>query len=314
MITDKGKMYRLAIFDIGTNSLLLTIVQVEGGVIRTLAERSRITRLGEGLNTTGKLSDEPIRRSLDALHDFLRECEQAGVDTILAVGTQVLREASNADVFLQACEQRGLRVEVVSGEREAYLSYLSVVKDPLFAEQAQCLTMLDVGGGSVEISGGCGGSLLTSRSYPIGAVRLTEAFLHDDPPSTSQILALQEAVLTQLSREPPLKDGERLVGVGGTFVNLASLHHRYTDFAPERVHGATLTLEQMRSLAERLSSLPVAERRSLPGIEPDRAPVLHAGAWIAFCVMQRLQAEAIAVSMRGLRWGLIYEYADSHRD
>lgn len=307
-------MYRLAVFDIGTHSVLLTIVQVEGGVIRTLAERSRITRLGEGLNTTGKLADEPIRRSVDALRDFLRECKQAGVHTLMAVGTEVLRKTGNAGVFLQACEQIGLRVEVISGEREAYLSYLSVVRDPLFAEQAQCLTMLDVGGGSVETSRGCEGSLLTSRSYPIGAVRLTEAFLHDDPPTAGQILALQEAVLTQLSNEPPLKAGERLVGVGGTFVNLASLHHRYADFAPERVHGATLTLEQMRSLAERLCSLPIAERRSLPGIEPDRAPVLHAGAWIAFCVMQHLQAEAIAVSMRGLRWGVVYEYADSHRD
>ncbi|MGQ9737958.1 MAG: Ppx/GppA phosphatase family protein [Armatimonadota bacterium] len=307
-------MYRLAVFDIGTNSILLTIVQVEGGVIRTLAERSRITRLGEGLNATGRLSDEPMRRSLQALRDFLRECEQAGVDTILAVGTQVLREASNAHVFLQACEQMGLHVEVISGEREAYLSYLSVVKDPLFTEQSQCLSMLDVGGGSVEISRGCGGNLLTSKSYPIGAVRLTEAFLQDDPPSTRQIQALQEAVLTQLSNELPLKAGERLVGVGGTFVNLASLHHRYHDFVPERVHGATLTLQQMRSLAEELCSLPEAERRSLPGIEPDRAPVLHAGAWIASSVMQCLQAEAIIVSMRGLRWGLVYEYADSHRD
>lgn len=307
-------MHRIAAIDIGTNSILLTILRIERGTIHTLAERSRITRLGEGLNATDKLSDEPMQRSVEALRDFLRECEQAGVDTILAVGTEVLRKAGNAGVFLQACAQIGLHVEVISGEREAYLSYLSVVKDPLFAEQAQCQTILDVGGGSVEISRGSGGNLLTSGSYPIGAVRLTEAFLHDDPPSTRQTQALQEAVLTQLSNEPPLKDGERLVGVGGTFVNLASLHHRYADFAPERVHGAILTLQQMRSLAEELCSLPVAERRNLPGIEPDRASVLHAGAWIAFSVMQCLQAEAITVSMRGLRWGLIYEYADSHRD
>lgn len=306
-------MYRLAVFDIGTNSILLTIVQVEGGVIRTLAERSRITRLGEGLNATGKLWDEPIRRSGDALRDFLRECEQAGVHTLLAVGTEVLRRANNAHVFLQACEQVGLRVEVISGEREAFLSYLSVAKDPLFAPHTH-LAMLDVGGGSVEISRGWGGNLLTSGSYPTGAVRLTEAFLHHDPPSTGQIQALQEAVLAQLNNEPPLRDGERLVGVGGTFINLASLHHRYADFAPERVHGATLTLQQLRSLAEELCSLSEAERQSLPGIEPDRAPVLHAGAWIAFSVMQCLQAEVITVSMRGLRWGLIYEYADSHRD
>lgn len=307
-------MHRIAAIDIGTNSILLTILRIEGGTIHTLAERGRITRLGEGLNANGRLSVEPMRRSLQALRDFLRECEQAGVDTILAVGTQVLREASNANVFLQACEQMGLRMEVISGEREAYLSYLSVVKDPLFIGHSQCVAVLDVGGGSVEISRGCEGDLLTTRSYPIGAVRLTEAFLQDDPPSTGQIQALQEAVLTQLSNELPLKAGERLVGVGGTFVNLASLHHRYTDFAPERVHGATLTLQQMRSLAEELCSLPVAQRRSLPGIEPDRAPVLHAGALIASSVMQRLQAEAITVSMRGLRWGLIYEYADSHRD
>ncbi|MER3473757.1 MAG: hypothetical protein C4335_06925 [Armatimonadota bacterium] len=306
-------MHRVAAIDIGTNSILLTIVQVERGVVHTLAERSRITRLGEGLNATGHLQEEPIRRSLSALRDFLRECEQAGVDTVLAVGTEVLRRAGNADVFLQACEQMGLQVEVISGEREAYLSYLSVVKDPLFAGYTH-LTTLDVGGGSGEISRGQNGSLTGSRSYPIGAVRLTEAFLHNDPPTPEQIHALQQAVHEHLRDEQPLKEGEQMVGVGGTFVNLASLHRQYTSFQPERVHGATLTHEQMHTLAERLCSVPEAQRRNLPGIEPDRAPVLHAGACIAFCAMQRLNAHTIAVSMRGLRWGILYEYADSHCD
>lgn len=306
-------MPRIAAIDIGTNSILLTVVEVGAGEIRPLCERSRITRLGEGLNATGQLSAEPIRRSLDAVRDLLEEARQHQVDTILAVGTEVLRKAQNAEEFLQACLQMGLSVEVISGEREAYLSYLSVAKDPLFAERSECLTMLDVGGGSTEVSRGCQGILQSSRSYPIGAVRLTEAHLRSDPPAAEELHALQETVRLHLRAEAPVTAGEPLVGVGGTFVNLASLHAGYADYQPERVHGASLTREQMHALAERLCALPLAARRELPGIEPDRAPVLHAGALIAVTAMECLQAESLAVSMRGLRWGLVFEFADAYR-
>ncbi|MEJ5250622.1 MAG: Ppx/GppA family phosphatase [Chthonomonadetes bacterium] len=306
-------MYRLAVFDIGTNSILLTIVEVQGGEIRSLCERSRITRLGEGLNKTGILGEIPQQRSLDALKHLLDEVRDYRADFTIAAGTEVLRRAGNAQVFLQACEQMGLHVEVISGEREAYLSYLSVAKDPLFAGYTH-LTMLDVGGGSTEISRGHNGSLTRSHSYPLGAVRLTEALLHTDPPTTDEIHHLQEEVRAHLRDEPPLQTGEYLVGVGGTFVNLASLHGQYTDFLPDRVHGAVLTAEQVQALANLLCALPLEERRRLPGIEPERAPVLHTGACIVHAVMQCLGAHQLAVSMRGLRWGLIYEFAASHRD
>lgn len=305
-------MPRIAAIDIGTNSILLTVAEMQGGEIRTLCERSRITRLGEGLNATGKLSDEPMQRSLHALQELLEEAHRYQVDVVIAVGTEVLRKAQNAQEFLQMCEQTGLSVEVISGEREAYLSYLSVAKDPLFTQRSDCLTMLDVGGGSTEVSRGCGGVLQASRSYPIGAVRLTEAHLHSDPPSADEIRALQETVKHHLQDEKPLADGEYLVGVGGTFVNLASLHAGHTEYHPEWVHGAVLTLAEMRSLAERLCALPLAQRRRLPGIESERAPVLHAGAVIAATAMECLHAQTIAVSMRGLRWGIIYEFADAH--
>jgi exopolyphosphatase/guanosine-5'-triphosphate,3'-diphosphate pyrophosphatase len=304
----------IAAIDIGTNSILLTVAELGAGEIRTLCERSHITRLGEGLNATGRLGVEPIRRSLEAVRQLLDEANRLRAETVLAVGTEVLRKASNAGDFVRACEAIGLRVEVITGEREAFLSYLSVAKDPLFAQRAERLTMLDVGGGSTEISHGRSVRLEASLSYPIGAVRLTEGYLHTDPPTADEITALQQAVRQQLQQEPPLQEGEYLVGVGGTFVNLASLHGRYEIYDPSRVHGAVLSLQAMHALANELCALPVVERRQLPGIEPDRAPVLHAGALIVLTVMQALQAEQVAVSMRGLRWGVIYEYADAHRD
>lgn len=306
-------MLRIAAVDIGTNSILLTIAEVQGEEIRPLCERSRITRLGEGLNATGKLSAEPMRRSLDALRDLLEDIRQHQVEQVVAVGTEVLRKAQNAQEFLQACQQLGLSVEVISGEREAYLSYLSVSRDPLFKQRADRLSILDVGGGSTEVSRGSGGVLQASRSYPIGAVRLTEAHLHSDPPTAEEVHALQETVRRHLQGEQPLGEGEYLVGVGGTFVNLASLHAGHQEYSPERVHGATLTREEMYGLAQQLCALPLAQRRQLPGIEPDRAPVLHAGALIAATAMECLHAGGIAVSMRGLRWGLVYELADAYR-
>ena len=129
-----------------------------------------------------------------------------------------------------------------------------------------------------------------------------------------QVDRLRVAVQQHLQTETSLGDGEYLVGVGGTFVNLGCLHLRLPHHDSGRVHGDTLTLGEMRSLADMLCALPLSERRNLPGIEPDRAPVLHAGALIASTAMECLKANEIAVSMRGLRWGLIYEYADAHRD
>lgn len=305
--------YKLAAVDIGTNSILLTIVQVDGEQIHTLCERSWITRLGEGLNATGRLAAEPIQRSLQAIHALREEIHHYGAETVLAVGTEVLRKAENASDFLNACEQAGLRVEVISGEREAQLSFLSVAKDPLFSQRVGRTVMMDVGGGSTEISRGIGETLQRSQSYPIGAVRLTEAYLRSDPPTPAEVDMLREAVKNALRNEPPLEGQDRLVGVGGTFVNLASLHAGCSQYDPLKVHGTTLALQQVEQLASRLCALPLSQRRQLPGIEPERAPVLHAGALIVHAAMQHLQAENITVSMRGLRWGLIYEFVDANR-
>lgn len=255
-----------------------------------------------------------MRRSLQALRELLEVSRKHRAERIIAIGTEVLRKASNAEEFLKECQRLGIAVEVTSSEREAYLSYLSVAEDPTLANLAVALAVLDVGGGSVELSRGSGTELHRTDSYALGAVLLSEQFLHNDPPTRSQVEALVSHVHSTLREVPPLMEQELLVGVGGTFVNLASLQQEFAVFEPERAHGVHLSVQQVQELARTLCQLPLAERRKLPGIEPERAPVLHAGALITLATMQLLQAKHLQVSMKGLRWGVLYEYANAHRD
>jgi exopolyphosphatase/guanosine-5'-triphosphate,3'-diphosphate pyrophosphatase len=303
-------MSRFAAIDIGTNSVLLTVAESEGGGLKTLLDRAEITRLGRGVDASGQLSEEGIARTLDVLRTYAEEIRRLGAERVACVATSAARDAANGPAFLARVRALGLSLEIIDGDREAGLSFLAARRD--FGADGRPLAVLDVGGGSTELVFGAAGTEANPSfhvSLKIGSVRLFERLVRADPPSHEERLQIRATVDEALAVVPAPPDNARLVGVAGTLTTLATLAQGLPTYDVERVHGAELTLADISTLANRLWSMPLAARRQLPGLQPGRADVIGVGALIVETVLYRLRLDRVTVSDRGVRWGLLYELA-----
>jgi len=302
-----------AAIDIGTNSTKMTVARIDGGAPVVLFDRSEVTRLGKGVDESKKLADDAIARTLDAVARFAGEARAAGASTIVTAGTSALRDASNgAEVIRQAKERAGVDIQIVDGDREAELAYLAVAKDPAVASLGTGLKLLvfDIGGGSTELIIGGVDGIERHQSLNIGAVRLTERFIKSDPPSEGE-LAKVEGFARGTFEGFGRPEGRVVVaGIGGTAVNIAAVLAGSRD---AEIHGVTVSRADVEKAYARFRGMPLAERRVIPGLEPERADVIVAGAAILDQLLSFLDAAEFRVSTRGLRFGLLVEYAQSGR-
>ncbi|PID37917.1 MAG: hypothetical protein CSA65_09435 [Proteobacteria bacterium] len=305
---------RLAAIDVGTNSVLLVVAEGGERGLRAICERCTITRLGRGVDASGRLDDAAIERTLVALEGYRELLETIGVGAIAAVGTSALRDADNAEVFLRpAAQLLGAPVRSIPGEREAELVIAGVTSSPAFGDLAAGALIFDVGGGSTELIevGADRSTSATRRSLDIGSVRLTERLIRNDPPTEQERDAIRRTVdaaldtLPQSNKDVP----PELVGVAGTLTTLVTVDRELSTYESDLVNGAVLTHDQIERVLARLMALPLAERRELPGLEPLRADVIIAGALIVERVLARYGGERgrLRVSDRGVRWGLLAE-------
>jgi exopolyphosphatase/guanosine-5'-triphosphate,3'-diphosphate pyrophosphatase len=313
-----------AAVDIGTNSVKLTVGRRrDDGSLDVLLDTTTVTRLGKGVDAAGRLDDEAVHRTLTALASFGQEARNLHATRIAAVGTSALRDAANGAEFVrQATLDLGGTVEVISGDREAELIYWAGRRDPdlaLPSDENVTVATMDIGGGSTEFVLGRGETILFRDSLQLGAVRLTERALPSDPP-TPEELARAAALADEALSVVPVPDGPAvIVGSGGTIANLVAMELRERPDAPAKItadllHATRLTLAQIENRIARLSAVPLAERRSTPGLEPDRADVIVAGAIIQARSLRRLGATEVLASARGLRYGLLYELLDGAAD
>jgi exopolyphosphatase / guanosine-5'-triphosphate,3'-diphosphate pyrophosphatase len=302
---------RVATVDIGTNTLLLLVAEVgEHGELSRVIDRCEFGRLGRGVDARGELDPGSIERCLEILRNYAAALRDAGADRIAAVGTQALREARNAASFLEpAREILGAPVEVITGEREAELVG-GAVRASLPELARGDFVVADVGGGSTEVIVGQRGEVISFSSLPIGAVRLTERHLHSDPPLAEEARALVADIDAHLA-SLTLPDRAPLVGTSGTATTLVAVEKRLRTYEPDAVHGQAIHAGEVdRQLASFLE-LVVAERRRIPGMQPERADVIAAGVAIYARLLHRLGGREMVVSDRGVRWGLAYELAQS---
>ena len=292
-------MSRLAAVDVGTNSVLLLVAERgPDGVVRPVREEAEITRLGRGVDRTTLLSPEGITATLEVLERYAALAREAGARALVVTATSAARDARNG---------AGEDLHRRSGAEEARLSYLAVAQD--FAEDAgeAGLLAIDVGGGSTEFVHGRGRTVLFRTSLDIGSVRLTERCVRSDPPTPPEQEAVRAAVREALANLPGFPVGVRVVGVAGTVTSLFALAHGIQPYDASRVHGGWLSLEDVEGVRERLCSVPLAVRRTLPGMQPKRADVLPAGALLFETALHHLGATGARVSDRGLRWGVLLD-------
>ncbi len=300
-----------AAIDIGTNSVKLLVAAADARDWHRIYETAAVTRLGESMQAQSlRLREAAMRRTLDALATMVTTARERGAARIVAVGTAALRDAVNRDEFLQRARERcGLDIEVIAGDEEARLSFQAVRLD---ARWSNCpmLLVLDIGGGSTEIIGGEPHSAgIASRiSINLGAVRITETYLKSDPPTVAQLTAANSAVAEALQnvRIDASARPFTVVGVGGTLTNLAAMD-RGGIRDPDELHGYVLTADRLERRIEQLASATIAQRQEMPGLDPRRADIILGGAILLSQTLACTGASDVAVSVRGLRWGLLYD-------
>jgi len=269
----------VAAIDLGTNTTRLLVAGIEDGRVDELHRETRITRLGEGVDTRRRLLPVPIARVRNALTDYRRTAETLGAERTLLVATSAAREAENGEAFLGEIEwSYGFATRLVSGNEEAQL-----MRRGVGAVEPGTL-LVDIGGGSTEL-------VLDGfhTSLPLGSVRFTERHGED----VAAALDAARALLPEL--EP-----RTAVGVAATITSLAALDLGLDHYDRKRVHGHVLTREGARNQLERLEALPLEERRRVPALDPERAPVIVAGAAILLAILDAYRLDAIRVSERDL--------------
>lgn len=295
----------VAAVDIGTNSVKMTVARA-GAV---LAERTVVTRLGEGVATSGRLADSAIERTLTALTSFALGAREAGASRIAAVATSAVRDAANGPEFsAKAAALLGGPVETISGLREAGLVHRAALSDPdLILPPGARLVAVDVGGGSTEIVVGTAEGIEAATSLQMGAVRLSEMadLLGPGPIDPGAMVRAGETVDHALHGIFVPAGPVVLSASGGTAANLAGIDLGALD--PARIHGHHMPVDAIEARIATLAALPLADRRRIPGLEPDRADVIVAGAIVLARCARWFHCGEVRASLRGVRHGLLSE-------
>jgi exopolyphosphatase/guanosine-5'-triphosphate,3'-diphosphate pyrophosphatase len=299
-------MNRVASIDIGTNTILLIIAKVEGGKIHPLFEIETVARLGKGVQKDGLLLKGAMDRGLQTLAQYLKRCQEMGVQEIFAVGTSALRDAKNSEDFLNLVKGKlDLSIEVISGEEEAQLSFLAVTED--LQEKEKSIFVVDVGGGSTEFILGKGDQIKQWISLPLGSVRFTEEFLRSDPVQEEEWGAMERKIRGHLTTIPHSPEPLSMVAVGGTATTLASVEQGLDDFIPEKIHHFVLKREALKNQILLYRSKTIEERKKIPGLPMARADVILAGGTILYLAMEELNCPSVLISCHGVRYGLLYK-------
>lgn len=290
---------RVAMVDIGTNSTRLLIANVDPlGAVEDLVRLSRVTRLGERVDSGGDLGEEAIERTTAVLADYCRLIQEHHCEANLAVLTSAVRDARNgADFTERVRRDYHLDARTLSGDEEAQLTFLGAMSDR--APSPEPTVVIDIGGGSTEFIVGHDHTAGFHVSLQAGVVRMSERHIHSDPPAPAELqqLALDTRQVFLASLPPqeraPVK---RAIAVAGTATSAAAIDQELDPYDPTRVHGYTLLFATVELLLARLADMSDAQRRNVAGLHPDRAPTIVAGMILLAEAMRAFDLEEVEVS------------------
>ena len=302
---------KVAVVDIGTNSTRLLIAEIEDGRVTAEPERlTNVTRLGQGVDSAGRLADEAMQRVYDTLEKFREPIDRERPDRAVAVLTSAVRDAANGREFADTVHDRyGLEPHILTGDQEAEFTFLGATseRDP---DDRTPTVVIDIGGGSTELVVGAAQQISFHKSTQSGVVRQSERHLHSDPPTVAEMAALSKDVRAIMREGVPEEHrvARRGIAVAGTATQLAAISQELEPYDPEKVHGFVLDAGEIGRLRDRLASLSLAEREQVRGLDPGRAPTIVAGALILDQAMELFGLHAVEVSehdiLRGAALGL----------
>ncbi len=302
--------HRVAVIDVGTNSARLLVADVAAGRVAPVERRSTVTRLGRGVDLSGRLSAEAIEDACAAIGEYVATVEELGAEAVDAIATSAVRDAENGSAFVAELRERfALSARVLDGEEEARLTYMGATAEQPPTEPT---LVVDIGGGSTELVVGTGAEISFHTSLQAGVVRHSERHIATDPPTVIELEALAADVRGLI--EAAVGAGVQAsagIAVAGTPTSLAAIELALEPYDPARVHGHVLQLPSIQRMLSQLASTPLAQRVEIPGLHPERAPTVVAGVVILVETMRAFGLEQIGVSEHDILYGAAISAAAS---
>ena len=304
---------RFAAIDIGTVTCRLLIADVqENGAISEVLRETIICNLGVGVDKTGLLAPESIERAGAAIEKFVALMREHQISSdepmpVLAVATSASRDAQNAGDFKARLAKAGLQLNIIPGEREAALSFAGASSSFV----GERVVVVDVGGGSTEIiAGEAGGEPERAHSFNVGCRRVTERFLHSDPPTADELEQAGQWIASEFSSYlAELRDAgqlnARMVAVAGTATSIVSMREEMVEYDSKRVHRSIVSRADVDAMLSRLAAISTEERKQVVGLNPNRAPVIVAGVLILQQIMELAGVDEFTVSETDILHGII---------
>ncbi|MBX9366178.1 Ppx/GppA phosphatase family protein [Streptomyces sp. WAC04114] len=313
-------MTRVAAVDCGTNSIRLLVADADPatGELTDLDRRMTIVRLGQGVDRTGRLAPEALRRTFAACREYAAIIKEHGAERLRFVATSASRDAENRDEFVRGVlDILGVEPEVISGDQEAEFSFTGATKELTGRDHlSRPFLVVDIGGGSTEFVVG-DDRVRAARSVDVGCVRMTERHLVrdgvvSDPPTQDQIAAMRadiEAALDLAEETVPLREARTLVGLAGSVTTVSAIAQELPEYDSEAIHHSRVSLEKVREITEWLLRSTHAERAAVPSMHPGRVDVIGAGALVLLSIMERIGAREVVVSEHDILDGIAWSVA-----
>lgn len=286
---------RVAVVDIGTNSTRLLIADVAENGVTEVERRTTVTNMGRGVDHSGLISADAIEDVCAVIADYKACYEEMCAERVTAIATSAVRDAVNGDAFIAELRERfGLDARLLTGKEEANLTYLGATSHRPVGESA---LVFDIGGGSTELIVGSGTEVGFHASLQAGTIRQSERHLTSDPPGPHELEDLATDIRNQIGAIAAQAHAQgRAIAVAGTPTSLAAIDQGLEPYDRSRVHGYRLGLQTIQRMLSRLSSLSLAERLRVPGLQPGRAPTIVAGTVILVQVMRAFKVKEVEVS------------------
>ena len=299
---------KIGTIDIGTNSMRLLIADYKNNKIENRKKYINITRIGQGVDDKGYITEEALERNLNALKEFADKCIEEKCEKVYCMGTSALRDSKNGQDFVnRAKELTNIDVKIICGEEESNLGFMGVLEGA-GGDKSNYILVLDIGGGSTEFIVGNEDGIKFCKSENVGALRMTEKFITTDPISDEEFNKMsdfiEETILSTLDKIKGMHVS-KLVGIGGAITSLSAMNQQLEVYSMEKVHNSVVTKKDLEKILQNLKKMTLSDKKTIKGLQPKRADIITAGVKILHIVMEKLEIEKIMISEYDNLEGLI---------
>lgn len=290
---------KIGTIDIGTNSMRLLIADYKDNKIENRKKYINTTRIGQGVDKDGYITEEALERNLTALKEFADKCKEKKCEEVYCMGTSALRDSKNGQEFVErAKELTNINVKIICGEEESNLGFIGVLEGT-DGDKNEDVLVIDIGGGSTEFIVGNKDGIKFCKSENVGALRMTEKFITTDPISDEEFNAMKnfiEETISSTINKLKTMNISKIVGIGGAITSLSAMNQQLEVYSMEKVHNSQVTKKDLEKILQNLKIMTLNDKKTLKGLQPKRADIITAGVKILDIVMEKLEFEKIMIS------------------